>query len=83
VGIANLINLFAPEKLIIGGTFSQVNAFTFDKIRSTAVSRVIGKRGKDIPIVKSKIEEAVVLGAGALIINQEFSLSEGTKFNQV
>ncbi len=83
VGIANLINLFAPHKIIIGGTFSKVNAFTFDKIRSTALSRVIGKRVKDIPVVKSEIDEAVVLGAGALIINQEFSLTEGSKFSQV
>ncbi|KHE67914.1 ROK family transcriptional regulator [Halobacillus sp. BBL2006] len=75
IAISNLINLFAPQKVIIGGEFRKVNTHAFDKIHSTIESRVMGKSGKGIPIVKSKIEEAVVLGAGALVINEKFSLS--------
>ncbi|ARI76332.1 ROK family transcriptional regulator [Halobacillus mangrovi] len=82
IALSNLINLFAPQKVIIGGEFRKVNVQAFDKIHSTIEARVMGKSGKRIPIVKSKIEEAVVLGAGALVINEKFSLSLNSQTRQ-
>jgi glucokinase-like ROK family protein len=75
VGIANLINLFAPEIVIIGGKLGLSDPILLEAIKANFRARVLGSGGKTIDIVTSDFKEGVVLGAAALVINDTFSFS--------
>ncbi|MDQ0338679.1 glucokinase-like ROK family protein [Caldalkalibacillus uzonensis] len=74
VGIANAVNLLAPELVIVGGKLSEGRQLLRDAIQSTLRVRALGISGKRIPVVLSGFKEGVVLGASALVINETFSL---------
>jgi predicted NBD/HSP70 family sugar kinase len=74
VGISNLVNLIAPEMIIIGGKLSEGNSVLLNAVKATLQHRVLGSSGKNTPIVLSEFKEGVILGAAALVINSTFSL---------
>jgi glucokinase len=67
VGIANIINLFNPEVIIIGGGVSRTGKILIDSARKTVGSYSLETNIKDVEIVLSSLHfTAGVLGAAAL-----------------
>ena len=76
IGIANLINLFNPEMVIIGGGVSLAGDLFFDNIRRVVGRHVIQSSGKDLPIIPVAFgENAALMGAFALILKRVMDLS--------
>jgi glucokinase-like ROK family protein len=75
IGIANLINIFGPEAVVIGGGVAQAGDILFDKVRKTVSARSLKKIAKDIQIVPATFgKKASVMGAVSLIANDVFNL---------
>ncbi len=75
IGIANLINIFNPEAVVIGGGVAQAGDILFDKVRKTVNARSLKKIAKDIQIVPATFgKKASVMGAVSLISNDVFNL---------
>jgi predicted NBD/HSP70 family sugar kinase len=72
VGIANLVSLYAPHSIIIGGKVGVVDPIIIEKVRESIRSRVVGHRGKETNIFSSDMQRGVVLGAAALVIHHTF-----------
>ena len=76
IGIANLVNLFNPEMVIIGGGVSLAGDLFFDNIRHVVGQHVIQSSGKDLPIIPVAFgENAALMGAFALILKRVMDLS--------
>ena len=66
LGCATLINLFNPEKIIIGGGVSNAGALLFDPVRAVALKRCMPELGKGVEIVSAGLRDNVgLLGAAA------------------
>ncbi len=75
IGIANLINIFNPEAVVIGGGVAQAGDILFDKVRKTVAARSLKKISKDVQIVPATFGmKASVMGAVSLIANDVFNL---------
>lgn len=72
VGIANLINLYAPETVIIGGKIGSSHPLIIKKTEEILQTRVTGIRGRNTKVFQSDLQNGVVLGAAALIIHRTF-----------
>ena len=76
IGIANLVNLFNPEMVIVGGGVSLAGDLFFDNIRRVVGQHVIQSSGKDLPIIPVAFgENAALMGAFALILKRVMDLS--------
>lgn len=62
IGIAMLINIFNPEKIIIGGTFTQVATYILDIARSNAMKHSLTQLNKNVQFEISSLKNS----AGAL-----------------
>jgi glucokinase len=68
IGIANLVNMFDPEMIVIGGGVANVGDILFDKIWDAVRSRSLN-RGQGIEILPAKLgQNAGVLGAVGLAL---------------
>ncbi len=66
IGCANLINLFDPEKIIIGGGVSHAGELLFGPVRATALARCMPELGKGVEIIPAELQDDVgLLGAAA------------------
>jgi predicted NBD/HSP70 family sugar kinase len=74
VGLSNMINVVAPDMVIIGGKLREGNDVLLHAVKAVIQSRVLGPSAKKIPVVLSEFREGVVLGAAALVINSAFGL---------
>ncbi|WP_172371734.1 ROK family transcriptional regulator [Sporosarcina jiandibaonis] len=74
IGTTNLLNILAPEKVIIGGGIGISSPIFTERVQSVIRERALGRSTKNIHVVASDLREGVVLGAAALVINQTFSL---------
>ncbi len=72
VGIVNLLHLFNPEMVIIGGGVSKAGDLLFEPIRSTVRERaMMDLYWEKTPIVPSTLGDDVgILGAVALVLSQ-------------
>ncbi|MHC1684220.1 MAG: ROK family protein [Clostridiaceae bacterium] len=69
IGIANSINTFDPEIVIIGGGVSKAGQIVFDKVQEIVNKRCFKVMSESCKIVPSKLEtDAGVVGAIALAI---------------
>ena len=76
IGIANLVNLFNPEMVIVGGGVSLAGDLFFDNIKRVVGQHVIQSSGKDLPIIPVAFgENAALMGAFALILKRVMDLS--------
>ncbi len=76
IGIANLVNLFNPEMVIVGGGVSLAGDLFFDNIRRVVGQHVIQSSGKDLLIIPVAFgENAALMGAFALILKRVMDLS--------
>ena len=69
-GIAALINIFAPRKLIIGGGISEAGDFYIDAIRQRAMNRAMKECSQYTVIEAAQLgNKAGFLGAAAFVFN--------------
>lgn len=72
-GIANIINLFNPQMVIIGGGVAQAGSFIFDPLK-----RIMKKRAFSVPAKVVKIatpslgRDCTVIGAASLVLKEIF-----------
>jgi len=70
IGIANFVNIFNPELVLIGGGVSQIGEWYLDKVRET-----VHERAFDIPAQRARIlpvslgQDAGAIGAAALALS--------------
>lgn len=74
VGIANVISFYDPESIILGGRMVELGTQFMDSVENTVKARVVGYGGKCTSIIKSELNDGVVLGAAALVINEAFTI---------
>ncbi len=73
IGIGNLINLFNPGLIIIGGPLSQFGNFLLEPMRQNLSSQVLKRPLEDVTIVSTQLgEDAGVRGAASLILKKFF-----------
>lgn len=82
LGIKNLINLFNPEAIVIGGGVSNAGKLLFNKIRET-LKRTGLKKSTDIPILPATYgDEGTVRGTTAMVLNEILNLRESVYINK-
>ena len=69
IGIGNLINIFDPEIVVVGGGVAGSLDLVMDHIENRVRQVVIDPRGQETPISLSRLENSAgLLGAAALIL---------------
>ncbi len=67
VGVANLLNLFNPARVIIGGGVSKAAELLFDPVRRVARERAFERPGRDAEIIPAALGDDVgAVGAAAV-----------------
>lgn len=70
LGVASLINIFAPQKVIIGGGISEAGDFYINNIREQVERRVMRETSQFTTIEPARLgNKAGCLGAAALVFN--------------
>jgi len=66
IGVVNLVNIFNPEMIIIGGGMAQTRDMLLDPIRQAVAGRAFQSPGRMVRIIPSELEDnAGILGAAA------------------
>lgn len=73
VGITNLINLFAPDLIIIGGKVGTSHPTVIHEVSKTIKTRAVGRKGKEVKVIASNLDSGTVSGAAAMVIHRYFS----------
>jgi predicted NBD/HSP70 family sugar kinase len=77
--VANLCNLFNPEKVIVGGSLAGAGEILLDPIRAAVRRNTIPTAVEDVQIVAGVLgERSEVLGALALVMFE----ADGAAFRQ-
>jgi len=80
-GIANVINIFNPRRVVLGGGITNFGSTLFDPIRRIALSRAMGPLTEVVEIVPAQLGGQVgVLGAVAVALER---LGSGTTGSEV
>jgi glucokinase len=67
IGVANLINIFNPESVVIGGGLSHAGDFLFDRIRRAAKTHALSNPFEAVSIIPAALgNKAGILGSAAL-----------------
>ncbi|MDR9796687.1 ROK family transcriptional regulator [Aeribacillus pallidus] len=75
IAIMNIIHLFNPERIIIGGGLAKAKNFILTPIQEVVEQRALTEQAKKTEIVLSKLgDQATVIGAVALVLNEMFSV---------
>jgi glucokinase-like ROK family protein len=75
IGVANLVNLFNPEMILIGGGVSMAGDIFFDSIKEVVSKHVMQASPRELnihPVAYGK--NAALMGAFALILNKVLNL---------
>lgn len=68
-GIAGFINIFSPQKIVIGGGLSEAGEFYIDKVRKEALKHAMADTVVNTEIMAAKLgNSAGCLGAASLIL---------------
>jgi glucokinase len=74
IGVLNLIHLFDPEKVVIGGGVSKLGPMLFDPVRAMLRERGMTAAQRETPIVPAALGDQVgLLGGVALVLMAETS----------
>ena len=68
IGMANLINLFNPDRIIIGGGLSKMGDLLFDPMRQSAKESAFKLPARDVEIVPSQLGDNVCVQGAALCL---------------
>lgn len=75
VALANMVNLYNPEMIILGGLFAQEQTYFIDPVISTVRQMTFGDLGKQVQIEATSFGwKAGVVGAAALALTEFFYL---------
>lgn len=70
-GIANVINIFNPRRVVLGGGITNFGGLLFDPVRRIALSRAMGPLTEVVEIVPAQLGGQVgVLGAAAVALER-------------
>jgi predicted NBD/HSP70 family sugar kinase len=73
IALANLVNLFNPGMIILGGGVAMVGDILLEQIRQTVKDRSLLAAYKDTQIIIGKLgKEAVAFGAATLVLQEVF-----------
>ena len=68
IALAGLVNVFNPERIVIGGGVAQAGSFLFDPIRRTLRDRALDWPVRHVKVVRATLgNEAGVIGASVLV----------------
>jgi predicted NBD/HSP70 family sugar kinase len=71
VGLANVLNIMHPEKVILGGPIIHSHPLYYQVATQTALNKVHHSKAQEIVFSKGKLgEEALVYGAAILAVNK-------------
>jgi len=74
VGIANLVNTFNPDKVVLGGPLSAVGNYLLSSIQASVAKHSFPELSQYVEILASKFgKDASVIGAIALVVNDILS----------
>jgi predicted NBD/HSP70 family sugar kinase len=77
VALANMVNLYNPELILLGGLFAQEQAFFIDPVIKTMRQMTFGDLGERVRIEATSFGwKAGVIGAAALALTQFFYLKQ-------
>src|SRR3954451_11275163 len=69
--LANLVNLFNPERIVVGGPMGSAGDVLLEPLREAVRRRVIPSAAEDVEIVPGVLgDRAEMLGAVALVLNE-------------
>ncbi|QZT37597.1 ROK family protein [Halosquirtibacter xylanolyticus] len=69
-GIVGIINLFAPQKVVIGGGISEAGEFYFEALRQKVANKVMSETSQFTEIVPAELGNAAgIFGAVSLVFN--------------
>jgi glucokinase-like ROK family protein len=75
IGVANLVNLFNPEMIVIGGGVSMAGDIFFNSIKEVVAKHIMQSTPRDVPIYPVAYgQNAALMGAFALILNKVLNL---------
>ena len=70
--VANLCNLFNPERIVVGGSLGAAGEILLAPLREAVRRRVIPSAVEDVEIVPGVLgDRAELLGAVALVLNEK------------
>lgn len=72
VALANLINIFNPELIVLGGTFADGADLLLPHLKRTIKQRTFGDLGQWVHVQSTKIEAVGLVGASALALDAFF-----------
>lgn len=71
IGLANVLNILHPQKVILGGSLITGNELFFDSAKQVAIQKTYHYPAYQVIFEKSRLgEDAVAIGAAALVIQQ-------------
>ena len=75
IGIADLVNLFNPELIVIGGGVSMAGDMFFDTIKNVIHKHILQASARELPILPVAFgKNAALMGAFALVLNRILNL---------
>ncbi|MGQ9470900.1 MAG: ROK family transcriptional regulator [Candidatus Aminicenantales bacterium] len=71
IGVANLINIFNPEVVVMGGGVTLAGEMLFEKVRQVAKARALQRMARNVDIIPATFGmKAAAMGALSLILNK-------------
>jgi predicted NBD/HSP70 family sugar kinase len=75
LGFSNLINIFNPEMIVLGGSLSMVGDYLLSGIKMVVEQRALTEARNSVKIVQSQFgTDAIVIGAVALVVEAILSV---------
>ncbi len=75
IGVSNIISIFNPELVILGGGVTKAGELLFEPVRSTVSQRTLPALLQNVQIVASALgDNAGLIGAAALVLEQSGEL---------
>lgn len=71
LGVANLVNIFDPERVVLGGGLTAIGDPLFAAVRRTIAERVLPGPGREVAVVPAALgKRAGVIGAALLLFEE-------------
>jgi predicted NBD/HSP70 family sugar kinase len=71
IGISNLVNIFNPELVVLGGVLARANKILIPVIETTVRENALGEPRESLKIAISAYgSEACTVGAAALVLDE-------------
>lgn len=84
IGISNLINLFAPEAVVIGGGVAQAGDVLFERVRKVIQNRALSNIARATVVQPATFgPRAAAMGAVSLILQDVLSLDQANHIEMI